>query len=176
MRNALIIAASGVIALAGGASAHCQVPCGIYDDPVRITLMKEHTRTIEKSMKEIVRLGEAEKKNYNQIVRWVTNKDEHAQKLSTIATYYFMAQRVAPENADDKDYAAKIAVLHRVVYYAMKCAQTTDLENVEKVRDAIGEFETLYFGKDKADEGPAPTADRHAHGHDGHAHPHEQAP
>ena len=38
------------------AGAHCQIPCGIYDDAARITMMEEHVTTIEKSMKQIIRM------------------------------------------------------------------------------------------------------------------------
>ena len=38
------------------AGAHCQIPCGIYNDTARITMMEEHVTTLEKSMKEIIRL------------------------------------------------------------------------------------------------------------------------
>ena len=30
--------------------AHCQVPCGIYHDDLRLELIGEHIETIEKSM------------------------------------------------------------------------------------------------------------------------------
>ena len=33
--------------------SHCQVPCGIYGDKVRIVMLKEHLTTIEKSMNQI---------------------------------------------------------------------------------------------------------------------------
>ena len=32
--------------------AHCQIPCGIYGDQTRFTLMHEHVTTTEKSMKQ----------------------------------------------------------------------------------------------------------------------------
>ena len=38
-------------------SAHCQVPCGIYDDASRIILIKENFQTIKKSMDQIEKLS-----------------------------------------------------------------------------------------------------------------------
>lgn len=125
-------------------SAHCQIPCGIYDDELRMKLIEEHIGTIEKSMSLIVELGKAKKTDYNQIVRWVTNKDQHADELSEIVTYYFMAQRVKPE---DKQYDKRLAALHRMLVAAMKCKQTTDLKNVETLRKLAKEFRSLYFSK-----------------------------
>ena len=40
---------------------HCQVPCGIYDDAVRIVLLKEHVATIEKAMNQIEQLSQSER-------------------------------------------------------------------------------------------------------------------
>ena len=35
------------------AVAHCQVPCGIYDDTLRIVQIKEDFKTIRKAMDQI---------------------------------------------------------------------------------------------------------------------------
>ena len=45
---ALMVAATAVILSAHTkeARAHCQVPCGIYDDPARIARLAEDTTTI----------------------------------------------------------------------------------------------------------------------------------
>ncbi len=125
-------------------SAHCQIPCGIYDDELRMKLVEEHIGTIEKSMNLVIELGRAKETDYNQIVRWVNNKDQHADELSEIVTYYFMAQRVKPE---DKQYGKRVTILHQMLVAAMKCKQTTDLKHVETLRKLAKEFRTLYFSK-----------------------------
>ena len=38
------------------AFGHCEIPCGIYDDEMRIEMISEHIGTIEKSMNEIMHL------------------------------------------------------------------------------------------------------------------------
>ena len=119
--------------------AHCQIPCGIYDDRMRIHMMEEHVATIEKSMKELLKSP-----NQNQTVRWVLNKEEHSEKLGEIVTYYFMAQRIKPGCAD---YARKLSQLHEILVYAMKAKQTVDLANVEKLKELINDFELSYMGE-----------------------------
>lgn len=118
--------------------AHCQIPCGIYDDQMRIHMLEEHVATIEKSIKEL-----NAKPDMNQTVRWVLNKEKHADELSEIVTYYFMAQRIKP-GCDD--YVLKISQLHEMLIYSMKAKQTTDLANVEKLKELIHAFEHSYFG------------------------------
>lgn len=130
------------------AVAHCQIPCGIYDDSLRFVMLGEDITTIEKSMKSITELSAAADKDYNQIVRWVTNKDEHADKFMEIVTDYFMAQRIKPAPPTDSTYTLyvkKVTVLHQMLVTAMKCKQTTDLENVTRLRQLVAEFKDLYF-------------------------------
>ena len=140
-----------VAIIASIAYSHCQIPCGIYDDEGRFDAISEHITTIEKSMKEIERLSAEAKPNMNQIVRWVNNKELHADELSEIVTYYFMAQRVKlPVDSDAKaydDYIKKLTRLHRMLVYAMKAKQTTDMVNVQELRSLLDEFHRIYSGK-----------------------------
>jgi nickel superoxide dismutase len=135
------------------ASAHCQIPCGIYDDELRVQLMEEDITTIEKSMTQIVALGAATPVDYNQLVRWVMNKEEHAQKLQDIVTAYFMAQRIKPptdltDEAAKKDYVNKLTLLHAIQIHAMKAKQSTDLAEIATLRDLVSQFRKAYFGEE----------------------------
>ena len=149
----LIFGAVFVSAIVFGSLAysHCQIPCGIYDDEARFNTMAEHIKTIEKSMKLIETLSTEDKPNMNQIVRWVNNKEKHADEISHIVTYYFMAQRVKlPAKGNTKaysEYVKKLTLLHEMLIYAMKTKQTTDLDNVDKLRSLLDEFHKVYFGK-----------------------------
>jgi len=149
---AVVILATVVI-VASIAYSHCQIPCGIYDDEARFGAITEHITTIEKSMKEIERLSAEVKPNMNQIVRWVNNKENHADELSEIVTYYFMAQRVKlPTEGDTKaqnEYIKELTLLHRMLVYSMKAKQTTDLANVEQLKSLLNEFHKAYFGESK---------------------------
>lgn len=129
---------------------HCQIPCGIYDDPARFVTLAEHIATIEKYMNQINELSQESKPNFNQIVRWVQNKDSHADELSEIVTYYFMAQRIKPADKADAEayqqYVKQLTLLHQMLVYSMKAKQTTDLANVEKLRALLAEFRAAYLG------------------------------
>jgi len=133
-------------AFALNAQAHCQIPCGIYDDAARFTSMREHVATIEKSMNEITKLTADCPKSPNQLIRWVDNKEEHANQLTEIVTFYFLAQRIKPTEPAEK-YEAELKLLHGMMVQAMKAKQTTDLQHVEKLRELIDEFEEVYTGK-----------------------------
>jgi nickel superoxide dismutase len=133
------------------AYSHCQIPCGIYGDEARFGAMAEHITTIEKSMREIERLSAETKPNMNQVVRWVGNKEQHADELSEIVTYYFMAQRIKlPAEGDATaytNYVKKLTLLHRMLVHTMKAKQTTDLSNVQQLRSLLDEFHGVYSGR-----------------------------
>ena len=124
--------------------AHCQLPCGIYDDDARFAEIAEHITTIEKSMRLIQELGAAKAPNHNQIVRWVMNKEAHADKIAEIVTYYFMTQRLKPADPNDKAamarYVEKLTLLHRILVAAMKAKQTTDVQHVKELRTLLDAF------------------------------------
>ncbi|MCF7848935.1 MAG: superoxide dismutase, Ni [Kiritimatiellales bacterium] len=134
-----------IMAIGTNVFAHCQIPCGIYDDATRVILLKEHVTTIEKSMKQI-----QASPDMNQAVRWVNNKDEHADALSEIVTYYFMAQRIKPVDPKDKaaqaKYVKNLTLLHGMLVESMKAKQTVDLEHVENLKELIHQFEHSYMG------------------------------
>jgi len=132
-----------LVALVSSAAAHCEIPCGIYDDEMRVDMIAEHIATIEKSMNQILEIQKATPVNYNQLVRWIMNKEDHANQLQEIVTQYFMTQRIKP---DARAYGKQLGVLHQMLIAAMKCKQTTDLAHVSSLRSLLKEFHDLYFG------------------------------
>ena len=140
-----------LLALKGSALAHCEIPCGIYGDQARFAAIAENLKTIEKSMSQINLLSAEAGKNMNQLVRWVNNKESHADRIREIVAQYFLAQRIkAPANDDPaarKAYSEKLALLHQMIVSAMKCKQTADPAHVKKSRDLLQAFEALYTKK-----------------------------
>jgi len=149
----IVLGAVFVSAIVFGSLAysHCQIPCGIYGDEARFNMITEHITTIEKSMKLIESLSAQQKPNMNQVIRWVNNKEKHADEISHIVTYYFMAQRLKlPAKGNTKafnEYVKKLTLLHEMLIYAMKTKQTTDIVNVKKLKSLSDEFHKVYFGK-----------------------------
>jgi len=130
---------------------HCEVPCGIYNDELRFTTITEHIQTIEKAMQEITKLSKESPQNMNQIVRWVMNKEKHAEDIQHIISQYFLTQRIKAPDSEDKraaeNYIQKLTLCHQILVYAMKAKQTTDLENVETLQAVAGQFKKIYFAK-----------------------------
>merc|ERR1712022_80702 len=120
-----------VLRLRGG---HCQVPCGIFDDPATVAEAKQAAATIRKAMVQIVELGEAPSAlNFNQMTRWVNTKEEHASKIITLVSEYCLCQRVKPPSdpkspfPDEASYTEALKAHHVVMTAAMKAKQTVDV-------------------------------------------------
>ncbi|MFC1833090.1 superoxide dismutase [Ni] [Thermodesulfobacteriota bacterium] len=45
--SVLIVLCSTLLFVAGNAFAHCEIPCGIYDDEVRMSLIEDHRKVNE---------------------------------------------------------------------------------------------------------------------------------
>ena len=131
------------------AFAHCEIPCGIYGDSLRIEQIREHIVTLEKSMKMIIELSKEETPNYNQLVRWINNKDDHANQLQDIVSQYFLHQRIKIVDPSNKEmyekYVTHLTLLHKLLVYSMKAKQTTDLTYIEKLNSTVDAFEKAYF-------------------------------
>ena len=147
--TAIVVLTAMFLALAQPVLSHCEVPCGIYDDEMRIKMIREHITTIEKAMKSIISLSEQSPANYNQIVRWTMNKENHAEQLQDIVQQYFMTQRIKPAHSEDgamaKGYVDQLTLLHMMLIHSMKAKQSTDLEQVETLRSLTDKFSKVYF-------------------------------
>ena len=142
--------AAALLLSAASAWGHCEIPCGIYGDDLRFSLIEENLTTVEKSMKKIEELA-GDPANANQLARWVANKERHADDIREIVTQYFLTQRIKiPAEGDAgarEAYSNKVILLHQMMVYAMKCKQTTDVANVEKLHALAHEFKEAYQAK-----------------------------
>ena len=122
--------------------AHCQIPCGIYDDYARVQAMLEDAATVEKSATLIAELaGKSDAQSQNQLVRWVMNKEHHAQKIISTISDYFLTQRVKP---DQKDYAERLAKHHAVIVAAMQAKQNADVKFAKALKASIEALAGYY--------------------------------
>ena len=151
----LVAPAPPTVAAPAVAPVHCQVPCGIYGDHLRVQMIREHATTIEKAMAEIQRLSGEQPTNFNQIVRWVTTKDDHAQRIQDQLSQYWLAQRIKQPKKDGtggqaagRRYGAQLVHVHEMTVAAMKCKQTTDAKHVAAVREALESLRGVYFTKE----------------------------
>lgn len=161
--------------------AHCQVPCGIYNDQRRFEELLEDTQTIAKAIGEIDTLaGTHDATGHNQLARWVSTKEDHASNIQQIVSQYFLAQRI---KSDAANYVEQLKAAHSVIVAAMKCKQGADPATAKTLKAAILDLYRAYegkepqFGEHHAAHGalPVSTSSNHADGAHGHAeHDHDE--
>ncbi|MFQ5413950.1 MAG: superoxide dismutase [Ni] [Phycisphaerae bacterium] len=130
------------------AEAHCQVPCGIYDDGARIKRLQEDAATIAKATKLIAELaGAHDAQSLNQATRWINTKENHASHIIEVVSEYFLTQKVKAVTAGSPGYEVylrKLADHHAVMVAAMKTKQKVDPTVVDALQHAIEQLATHY--------------------------------
>jgi len=140
--------------LQGSLLAHCQVPCGIYNDAARIIQIQEDFSTIQKAMTKIKELSQQQDAtSMNQLTRWIMTKEDHASKIQKVVSDYFLTQRIKAktEGSEFDTYVKQTTTLQQILVSAMKCKQTVELGHIDEGLHQIQTFINLYFdthGKD----------------------------
>ena len=122
--------------------AHCQIPCGIYDDSARVQKMLEDAATVKKATVMISELaGKNDAQSQNQIIRWVSNKESHAQDIITIISDYYLTQRINPSQSD---YIERLKKHHAVIIAAMKAKQNANGSYADALINSIEALKAYY--------------------------------
>ena len=124
------VAHSTASLIASASLAHCEIPCGIYDDHAEIQRMLLDAETIRKAASQITVLAErVDAASLNTISRWVGVKEEHSRNIQHVNAWYFMTQRIKPVEVGADGYEAyvvKLAAHHKISVSAMKAAQSLE--------------------------------------------------
>jgi len=139
-----------VLRLRGG---HCQVPCGIFDDPKLVAELMEAVATITKAAAQINELfaGQMSAQTFNQATRWVNTKEEHCGKIITLVSEYCLCQRVKPLGdpktpfTSQEDFTSALIAHHDVLTKAMKAKQSTDAGAPEALKAAVELMSKMYI-------------------------------
>jgi len=132
------------------ASAHCQVPCGIYDDHARIHAMEEDIQTISKATIQIQALSKkTDAQSVNQRTRWIATKEAHASNIIKVVSEYFLTQKIkaAPKDGDPEawsSYVHHLVTAHQVMRAAMKTKQVVDGNAVTALKTKLFALGALY--------------------------------
>jgi small subunit ribosomal protein S27Ae len=134
-----------VLRLRGG---HCQVPCGIFNDPAMVEEIKQAAATIRKAITASTDLHATMASDLtalNQMIRWVNTKEEHAAKIISTVGEYCLCQRVKKDVfKSDEDYVQALKAHHAVMQAAMKAKQSMDTAACDALDHAIDDMSKMY--------------------------------
>ena len=144
MKKFIYILLISVVTIQNIALAHCQVPCGIYNDALRIVQIKEDFKTIRKAMNQINQLSiKTNPLSSNQLNRWVITKEQHATNIQKTVSEYFLTQRIKADKS--QKYIDQTTTLHQLLVSGMKCKQTVNDSNVDRGVELVDKFTGYYF-------------------------------
>lgn len=131
--------------------AHCQVPCGIYDDAKAFKTLMEHAHTIERAVENI----NDNASSFHQKVRWIQNKEKHATDIQDLVNHYFLVQRIKANKKstsfkgrkENKHYLNLLKSSHKVLVWAMKNKQEHDQNTVLALKNSIQTLQDTYNKK-----------------------------
>jgi nickel superoxide dismutase len=124
------------------ASAHCDVPCGIYD-PIVAQISAVTTVRMIDLMTDLENKGGDKNKDYfNSMARYVAVKEEHAERakaeIRVIWGDFLKAQHL-------EKHPETHALVHKIMQLGSKARQTTDREAVMQLVEAINEFALIFW-------------------------------
>jgi small subunit ribosomal protein S27Ae len=127
---------------------HCQVPCGIFDDPAIVSEINQACTTIRKAIVQSKslhgKLG-SDPLALNQMVRWINTKEEHCSKIITLIAEYCLCQRIKrPEFKTETDYLQALKIHHDVMQAAMKAKQSMDEAACDALEHAVDDLAKMY--------------------------------
>lgn len=126
---------------------HCQVPCGIFDDPAVVNKVKQDCQTIRKAMVESDKLWKDSKElqSINQVARWIKTKEEHCDYIIQAMSDYCLCQRVKRANfKSEEEYLQALKMHHTVMQAAMKAKQTMDPKACDDLEHAVEDLSKMY--------------------------------
>jgi nickel superoxide dismutase len=123
-------------------NAHCDIPCGIYDPIIAQIAALTVVRMID-LMNDLDNKGGDKNKDYiNSMSRYVTIKEEHAEKakaeIRVIWGDFLKAQHV-------EKFPNIHELVHQIMQLGSKARQTADREVALQLVDAINQFAEIFW-------------------------------
>ena len=124
------------------ASAHCDVPCGIYDPIVAQISALTVVRMIDLMNDQETKGGDKDMHYRNTFARYVAVKEEHAEKakhdIRVIWGDYLKAQHL-------EKHPGAHELVHKIMMLGSKSRQTADRETAVQFVEAINQFAEIFW-------------------------------
>ena len=84
---------------------------------------------------------QADIQSSQQFIRWVNNKEAHAEAIIQMISNYFLTQRIKPSQ---EDYNQRLMDHHSVIIQAMKVKQSSSMDAAALLTSSIKKLEQYY--------------------------------
>jgi nickel superoxide dismutase len=124
------------------ASAHCDIPCGIYDPIIAQISALTVVRMLDLMTDLEGKAGDKNKDYFNSMSRYVAVKEEHAERakaeIRVIWGDYLKAQHL-------EKYPNAHALVHKIMQLGSKVRQTTDRDQATQFVESLNEFAQMFW-------------------------------
>jgi nickel superoxide dismutase len=124
------------------ASAHCDVPCGIYDPIVAELSALTVVRMLDLMAAKEAEGGEKNPAYYNSMARYIAVKEEHAEKAKAEIRVIWGDFFKAPQFEMFPDAHS---LVHKIMMLGSKARQTTDRDNALQFVEAVNQFAEMFW-------------------------------
>lgn len=126
----------------GEASAHCDIPCGIYDPIVAQISALTVVRMLDLMAAKEAEAGEKGAAFYNSMSRYILVKEEHAEKVKAEIRVIWGDFFKAPQFEQFPDAHA---LVHKIMLLGSKARQSNDREAAVQLVEAVNEFAEMFW-------------------------------
>lgn len=124
------------------ASAHCDIPCGIYDPHQAQIGALTVIRMID-MMEDLKKAHEADSADYiNNMPRYVLVKEEHAEVVKREVRVIF-GDYIKQEQLDK--FPELPGLMHKIMQLASKARQTANRETAMELLGAVNRFAEIFW-------------------------------
>ena len=124
------------------ASAHCDVPCGIYDPITAQIAALTVVRMIDLMTDLEKNFPQAGAARSNAKSRYITVKEEHAEKVKHEIRVIWGDYMKAPQL---EKHPETHGVVHKIMQLGSKTRQTVDRETALQLVEAVNEFAAIFW-------------------------------
>ncbi len=123
------------------ASAHCDIPCGIYDPIVAQIAALTVVRMVD-LIKDLETKGVKDAASHNSMGRYIAVKEEHAEKVKHEIRVIW-GDFIKPQHVEKHPETTE--VVQKVLQLGSKARQTADREVAVQLVEAVNEFAQIFW-------------------------------
>jgi len=139
-KNIFLASAVACFSLTSSLSAHCQMPCGIYNDQMMYDQVNQFYLTAFKAVKALEHNEFTTDEDKNQFVRWVMTKERLCNETAMLLTTYFFQQKIMPID----DNIDLVKSLHKLLFQLVAIKQNVDIKLVKEFGKEWENFKQLF--------------------------------
>lgn len=124
------------------ASAHCDIPCGIYDPIVAQISALTVVRMIDLMVAKEAETGDKGAAYHNSMNRYIQVKEEHAEKVKAEIRVIWGDFLKAPQF---EQFPELHGLVHQIMLLGSKARQTADREAGLQLVEAVNRFAEIFW-------------------------------